>query len=62
MKLVLEIVQIVDTLFFIVLLVVNHVVIGNDIFFKKESQEALHVLIRVLHRTLLFPLGSSIEE
>ena len=62
MKLVLEIVQIIDTLFFIVLLVVNHVAVGDDIFLRKNSKMAYNVLIRVLHRTLLFPFGSSIEE
>ena len=40
MKLVLEIVQIVDTLFLIVLLVVNHVAVGNDIFLRKNSKMA----------------------
>ena len=62
MEIMLEIVQIVDTLFFIVLLAVNCVVVGNDIFLRKNRKMAYNVLIRVLHRTLLFPFGSSIEE
>ena len=49
MKLVLEIVQIIDTLFFIVLLVVNHVVVGNDIFLLLSGKTflGLSVLVKI---------------
>ena len=40
MEIMLEIVQIVDTLFFIILLVVNYVVVGNDIFSRKNRKMA----------------------